>query len=162
MGIYEGSQSGVSRGQPVSTLIISYQYPENKPLSVLKRRAHPCTQRENPGSVVLWEYCGVSYHYPTHTHVHFFWTRLVVTFTLASYVHCQVWFPWLFLYNCVPDRIIELNYLNLRNTLWIFLGMSWMPMTGRAVLFPPHQRVCVVGHLLHSYVDLKLVFTYSF
>ncbi len=38
---------------------------------------------------------------------------------------------WLFLYNCVPYRIIELIYPNLRNTLWIFLteenyrGASW-------------------------------------
>jgi hypothetical protein len=33
-----------------------------------------------------------------------------------------VCFP-LFLYSCVPYRIIELNHLNLRDTLWIFLGM---------------------------------------
>ena len=35
----------------------------------------------------------------------------------------------LFLYNCVPYRIIELNYLNLRNTLLIFFGMPWILMT---------------------------------
>jgi hypothetical protein len=53
------------------------------------------------------------------------------------YLHCRVWLP-LFLYNCVPrisSRIIELNYLNLRNVLWIFLGMSWIPMT-LTCLFP--------------------------
>jgi hypothetical protein len=37
------------------------------------------------------------------------------------YLHCRVWIR-LFPYNCVPYRIIELNYLNLRNTLWICLG----------------------------------------
>jgi hypothetical protein len=56
-------------------------------------------------------------------HTHMCKHVLLLRFTLHHMFIVGVWFP-LFLYNCVLYRIIELN---LRNTIWIFLGSHESP-----------------------------------
>jgi hypothetical protein len=42
-----------------------------------------------------------------------------------------------------------------------FLMETLLHDTDPLVLLPPHQRVCVVGHLLHFHVGLKLRFPFE-